>query len=85
MLLKKPKEQTQYRAEQWSWAKGRKFNLQRSQHQKQIMEQASIAGGEQRYLGLPWVAWGPCAAHILEWVTELSGKFMKMYPTITLW
>lgn len=49
------------------------------------MEQASIAGGEQRYLGLPWVAWGPCAAHILEWVTELSGKFMKMYPTITLW
>ena len=59
----------------------RKSNLQRSQHQKQILEQASIAGGEQRYLGLSWVAWAPRAARILEWATELSGKFMKMYPT----
>lgn len=85
MLLKKPKEQTQYQAEYWSWARVRKLNLQRSQHQKQILEQASIAGEEQRYLSLPWVAWGPCAAPILEWDTELSGKFMKMYPTVMLW
>lgn len=63
----------------------RKYNLQRSQHQKQILEQASIAGGEQRYLGLSWVAWAPRAACILEWATELSGKLMKMYPTVMLW
>lgn len=85
MLLKKPKQRTRCQAEHWSWTKVRKSNLQRSQHQKQILEQASIAGGEQRYLGLSWVAWAPHAARILEWATELSGKLMKMYPTVMLW